>query len=206
MPWAPPALVSCREHDDEPERAGDDERSRHGAADAGVADDFIPAGQLLWRGLGLEQFGLAGRRVEAIEFGVGAIVFKAGALDDAEGLAQFGADIGAVPLFVVNALWLVGIIAEGVNGRGAKFDDALRFGLLALEREKTAGKFVGDLGAAAGVFILGATKILEFVLLALEFLLLMTQREQVLASLFEFGIDFLAVLRKFDDGKRRPLF
>ena len=34
----------CREQGDKPNRSRDDQRGRHGGADAGVADDFIPAG------------------------------------------------------------------------------------------------------------------------------------------------------------------
>src|ERR1017187_3973379 len=204
MPWHLSRSVFRREQDDEPDGAGQNERSGRGRAEAGKTNKVVPAGQFGRAALGKTGDRLAQRGIEAIEFGVGAIVFESGIFQDTERVAQFAADISAVPFPVVDALDLVGVIVKGVDGGGAEFDEALGFGLLALDGEETAGELIGDFGAAPAVFLLLAAEVLEFILLAFEFLLLTMEGEQMFASEFEFGIDFFAMWRQFDHGKRRP--
>src|SRR5579859_5333069 len=133
-----------------------------------------------------------------------AIIFEAGGFNDAKRLAQFCPNVRALPFLVIDLLNLLVVLAKGVDGRTARFGKPLGFDLLALKSDETAGELVGDLSAATAVFLLFATKFLEFVLLAFEILLLTAQRDQMFARQIKFVINLFAMLRQINNRKHRP--
>ena len=139
MAWAFLGLVLHGEQHNQPNRARQDQRRRSGGAEAGVADDFIFGERLPGcpdrKSCGI----LTGRRIQAVEFGAGPVVLETRGFEDAQRPAQFGTDIAAIPVPVVDLVNLLGVITESVDGLTTKFGEPLGFILLAFERQEAAG-------------------------------------------------------------------